>query len=71
MQQHEYSPQSMHLVLPPPVASAGLVMLSAIEVAALPGPLRLTRDGAEEQAIVPDLRMCVRGGFGSSEAFEQ
>ncbi|KAI1116545.1 hypothetical protein F5Y14DRAFT_407121 [Nemania sp. NC0429] len=51
MQQHSKSPQSMHRVLPP-VASAGLTMLSNLEDAALPGPLLLTRAGFEEpQAI--------------------
>ncbi|UQC85923.1 uncharacterized protein CLUP02_11422 [Colletotrichum lupini] len=52
MQQHSYPSHSMHFVLPP-VASAGLTMLSMMEVAALPGPLRLIRpEEAEPQAIV-------------------
>lgn len=52
MQQHSKSPQSMHRVLPP-VASARLTMLSNVEDAALPGPLRLTRAEFEApQAIL-------------------
>ncbi|KAI3324347.1 hypothetical protein HD806DRAFT_65992 [Xylariaceae sp. AK1471] len=47
MQQHSKSPQSIHRVLPP-VASAGLTMLSNVEDAALPGPLWLTRDEWDE-----------------------
>ncbi|KAI0026030.1 hypothetical protein F4780DRAFT_718173 [Xylariomycetidae sp. FL0641] len=43
MQQHSKSPQSMQRVLPP-VASAGFTMLSKVEDAALPGPLRLTSE---------------------------
>ncbi|KAI5459375.1 hypothetical protein BGZ63DRAFT_390810 [Mariannaea sp. PMI_226] len=41
----------MHRVFPP-VASAGLTTLSAMLVAALPGPLRLTREEDAPQAIV-------------------
>lgn len=52
-QQHSYPSHSMHLVLPP-VASAGLTMASMMETAALPGPLRLTRDARDEQAIIAD-----------------
>lgn len=44
----------MHFVLVP-VASAGLMMDSAMEVAALPGPFRLTREEVP-QAI---LDICV------------
>lgn len=41
----------MHLVLPGP--PAGLMMLSAMDVAAPPGPLRLTSEELEDaQAIV-------------------
>lgn len=56
MQQHSKSPQSMHRVLPP-VASAGLTMLSNVEDAALPGPLRLTRAETEEPHAI--LSLCV------------
>ncbi|KAI1121415.1 hypothetical protein F5Y10DRAFT_256434 [Nemania abortiva] len=51
MQQHSTPSHSMHRVLPP-VASAGLMIFSNVEDAALPGPLRLTRFEFEEpQAI--------------------
>ena len=53
MQQHSYPSHSMHFVLPPPAASAGLTMDSTMETAALPGPLRLTREERDddEQAM--------------------
>ncbi|KAI5866028.1 hypothetical protein GGS23DRAFT_364926 [Durotheca rogersii] len=51
MQQHSKSPQSMQRVLPP-VASAGLTMLSMVEEAALPGPFRLTSEECEPQAMI-------------------
>lgn len=48
MQQHSYPSHSKHLVLPGalpwPVASAGLIMLSMVETAALPGPLGILTD---------------------------
>lgn len=48
MQQHSVSPHSMHRVRSPP----GLTMVSAMDVAALPGPpLWLTRERDGEQAI--------------------
>ncbi|KAI0861241.1 hypothetical protein F4860DRAFT_476383 [Xylaria cubensis] len=50
MQQQSKPSHSMHRVLP--VASAGLTMLSNVDDAALPGPLRLTTVEFEEpQAI--------------------
>jgi len=63
MQQHSYPSHSMHFVLPPPpppAASAGLTMDSTMEMAELPGPLRLTRDERDddEQAMV-----CLLLGF--------
>ena len=51
MQQHSTPSHSKHLLLPP-LASAGLMMLSAMEVAALPGPLLLTKVLADLQAIL-------------------
>ncbi|KAI1452782.1 hypothetical protein F4805DRAFT_405204 [Annulohypoxylon moriforme] len=57
MQQHSKSPQSIHFVFPP-VASAGLMMLSMVEEAALPGPFLLTRECDEPQAIFD----CVESG---------
>lgn len=39
MQQHEYSPQSMHFV---PLALPPLTTEETVDEAALPGPLRLT-----------------------------
>jgi len=50
MQQHSTPSHSKHLLLPP-LASAGLMMLSAMDVAALPGPLLLTKVWADLQAI--------------------
>lgn len=48
MQQHSYPSHSKHLVLPGalpwPVASAGLIRLSMVETAALPGPLGILTD---------------------------
>jgi len=49
MQQQSYPSHERHLVLPLP--SAGLTTLSAMDVAALPGPLRLTGDDWVEHAI--------------------
>lgn len=65
MQQHEYPSHSMHFVFPPapapplPVASAGLTMLSAMDVAALPGPLRLTRVPDVPQAMLFVMKLTV------------
>lgn len=50
MQQHEYPSHSRHLVFPP-VASAGLTMLSVMDDAALPGPFLLTSEPLVPQAM--------------------
>ncbi len=55
MQQHSQLSHETHLVLPP-TASAGLMMLSTVLAAALPGPLRRAREEWEEpQAMAGDV----------------
>ena len=49
IQQHEYSPQSIHLVFPAP---SPLTIAETVEEAAEPGPLRLTRDVVVEVHIL-------------------
>jgi hypothetical protein len=50
MQQHEYSPQSMHFV---PFALPPLTTEETVDEAALPGPLRLTRvEGVDWHMVV-------------------
>lgn len=64
MQQHSYPSHSMHFVLPPPAASAGLTIESTMDTAALPGPLWLTREDRDEEQAIVRVETWDLGGLG-------